>query len=132
MELCVDCGPLKLQYLIDPVFELRNSRVHAWLIWLGTTNTPRYDTGQQPSFVGPLDYHRTTGIALNVHFIYYPSQTVLKIIINTHFTRIETAFFPSRTNKYVRYMFNIPSCTVHSFTNRVVNYRNRYFLKNTW
>lgn len=80
MKLYIDCGPLKLQYLIDPVFELRNSCVHAGLIWLGTTNTPRYDAGQQPSFVGPLDYHRTSGIALNVHFIYNPNQTFLKII----------------------------------------------------
>lgn len=55
---------LELQYLIDPVFELRYSRVHARLIGLGAPDTPRYDAGQQPSFVRPLDYHRTAGIAL--------------------------------------------------------------------
>lgn len=119
--------PLKLQYLIDPVFELWNPSVHAGLIWFGASNTPWYDSGQEPSFIGPLNNHRTTRVTLSKHMFIVKVQIVQTKVI-TYFARIETTFLPSRAYKYIWYVLNISCRPVHSFTNRIVYYRDCDFL----
>lgn len=99
-----------MQDLIDPVSELANPGVDAGLIWFGATDTPGNDARQKETPVRSLNDHRTSGIT---------------------FARIETSSPPSSTDKNVRYVLDVTSCSVHCFTNRVIYHRNRNFLKNT-
>lgn len=51
--------------LIDPFSEFGDSRVNSRLIWLGATDSPAYDSSEDPPFVSrPLDHHWAAAVTL--------------------------------------------------------------------
>lgn len=54
---------LKLQYLVDPVAELRYASVYARLVGFRATDAPRNNTAKYEAVVSrPLYYHRAAAV----------------------------------------------------------------------
>ena len=55
-----------LEDLVDPLSEVGDPGVHAWLVLLGTADAPTDDAGQHEPTVGlPLHRHRPSRVSLN-------------------------------------------------------------------